>query len=70
MAQSVSSSVDNYPPSRITDLFVVDVQNNPETNVTIQFTAPGEDLDFGTGIWNNSFFNPFRILFKFISIAA
>lgn len=53
MAQSVSSSVDNYPPSRITDLFVVDVQNNPETNnVTIQFTAPGEDLDFGTGIWN------------------
>ncbi|XP_046656009.1 calcium-activated chloride channel regulator 4A-like [Daphnia pulicaria] len=48
MAQSVSSSVDNYPPSRITDLFVVDVQNNPETNVTIQFTAPGEDLDFGT----------------------
>lgn len=48
MAQSVSNT-DNYPPSRITDLFVVDVQTNPDKSVTIQFTAPGDDLDFGTG---------------------
>lgn len=49
MAQSVSST-DNYPPSRVSDLYVVDVfQTNPEKSVTIQFTSPGDDLDFGTG---------------------
>lgn len=48
IAQSVPVDGDIYPPSRITDLFVVEVQTNPGHTATIQFTAPGEDLDSGT----------------------
>lgn len=39
---------DNYKPSRITDLVVVNAATDPDRRVTIQFTAPGENLDSGT----------------------
>ena len=38
----------NYPPGRVTDLKVVAVQFN-KMSVTIEWTAPGEQLDQGTG---------------------
>ncbi|XP_057365308.1 calcium-activated chloride channel regulator 1-like isoform X2 [Daphnia carinata] len=48
ITQSAAVGADIYPPSRITDLFIVEVQTNPDMTATIQFTAPGEDLDSGT----------------------
>ncbi|XP_057365309.1 calcium-activated chloride channel regulator 1-like [Daphnia carinata] len=48
ITQSAAVGADIYPPSRITDLFIVEVRTNPDMTATIQFTAPGEDLDSGT----------------------
>ena len=44
---------DAYPPSRVTDLKVASVQVNQMT-LTIEWTAPGDDLDQGTGLYRNS----------------
>ena len=42
---------DVYPPSKVLDLAVVDIFDNQTRvpSVTINFTAPGDDLDSGTG---------------------
>lgn len=39
----------SYPPSRVTDLKVVAMQVY-EMSLTIEWTAPGEQLDVGLGI--------------------
>lgn len=46
------SSKDAYPPGDITDLSVLFLQQT-ETNVSVQltWTAPGDELDVGTGIF-------------------
>jgi len=44
---------DIYPPSRVTDLKVASVQVN-QMALTIEWTAPGDDLDQGTGLYRNS----------------
>ena len=43
---------DVYPPSKVLDLSIVDLRddNKTEVTVTINFTAPGDDLDTGKGI--------------------
>lgn len=44
------SNYDSYPPGRVTDLSVV-VVNDTAANISIvlKWTAPGDDLDEGTG---------------------
>ena len=39
--------IDAFPPSRVTDLKVVSIQVDQMT-LTIEWTAPGDDLDTGT----------------------
>jgi hypothetical protein len=39
----------SYPPSRVTDLKVVATEVD-STSLTIEWTAPGQELDNGTGI--------------------
>jgi hypothetical protein len=39
----------SYPPGRVTDLKVVAMQVN-QTSMTIEWTAPGQELDVGIGI--------------------
>lgn len=39
---------ETFPPSRVTDLKVVAMQVD-QMSVTIQWTAPGQELDNGTG---------------------
>jgi hypothetical protein len=45
-----ASSFDSYPPGEVTDLSVVLV-NDTATNISIalKWTAPGDELDTGTG---------------------
>ena len=45
-----ASSLDSYPPGEVTDLSVMLV-NDTARNVSIalKWTAPGDDLDEGTG---------------------
>jgi len=45
---------DAYPPSRVTDLKVASLQVNQMT-MSIEWTAPGDDLDQGTGLISQSF---------------
>ena len=48
------SNYDSYPPGRVTDLSVV-VVNDTAANISIvlKWTAPGDDLDEGTGNFLN-----------------
>jgi hypothetical protein len=41
-------SYTSYPPNRVTDLKVVAMQVN-QTSMTIEWTAPGQELDVGIG---------------------
>lgn len=41
-------SVDILPPNRIADLSVISIEHGNST-VTLQWTAPGNDYDFGKG---------------------
>jgi hypothetical protein len=45
------SSDDSYPPAKVTDLSVM-VVNDTTKNISIalKWTAPGDDLDSGTGL--------------------
>lgn len=43
-----SPSVDVIAPNKITDLVIVNTSID-EQSVTVAFTAPGDDLDFGNG---------------------
>lgn len=40
---------DPYPPGRVLDVIVADI-DSVSGNFSLQFTAPGDDLDQGTGI--------------------
>ena len=40
---------DPYPPTRVLDVIVLDI-DIVSGNFSLQFTAPGDDLDQGTGI--------------------
>ena len=48
------SLYDAYPPAQVIDLLVTLV-NSSDSNVSIaaQWTAPGDDLDFGSGTLNH-----------------
>ena len=39
---------DPYPPARVLDVIVADI-DSVSGNFSLQFTAPGDDLDQGTG---------------------
>ena len=42
----ISVGIDPYPPSRVIDL-VLSALDSPNKTFTVQFTAPGDDLDHG-----------------------
>lgn len=44
---------DVYPPSRVTDLKLKAMQID-KLAMTIEWTAPGDDLDAGTGLQSSS----------------
>lgn len=46
--QALPRNTDVYPPNRVTDLRVVAMQID-EMILTIEWTAPGDDLDIGKG---------------------
>ena len=47
-ANKTVSRVDPYPPGRVVDLKVIAIEVYNMT-VTLQWTAPGDDLDSGKG---------------------
>ena len=48
ISKSTDKVWDEYEPSRITDLSAIEAKTNVGRAITIQFTAPGDDLDWGT----------------------
>ena len=46
--KGLARNTDVYPPNRVTDLKVVAMQVD-QMILTIQWTAPGDDLDTGRG---------------------
>lgn len=44
----IVNGTDSYPPGRVTDLQIVSMDANNMT-VGIRFTAPGANVDYGTG---------------------
>jgi calcium-activated chloride channel regulator 4 len=62
------SSDDSYPPAEVTDLSIM-VVNDTATNISIalKWTAPGDDLDVGTGLIIYQFNTSIKIRYTHIS---
>ncbi len=49
MPEKVIEPTDSYPPGRVTDLRVVAMNATDNMTISISFTEPGDDIDYGTG---------------------
>ena len=56
MEKPPAANRDVYPPGRVTDLKLAAMQID-KLAMTIEWTAPGDDLDTGTGFYPSSAFD-------------